>query len=678
MDRLDDPVLKGSQVDRRPPADAPFRLTYQPALDGVRGVAVALVVVFHLDVGVFDGGYLGVSVFFTLSGFLITSLLVRESNAHTTNGGPTIDLGRFYVRRIKRLMPASITTLRAVAALAAVGLLARTPSLQGDLTAAAWNVFNWRELWSGDSYAALFQDESAVAHFWSLAIEEQFYLVWPVTILFLTRTCRLGRGGLLRVLAGLFAATSLSAFLASPEVAYFATWTRAAEILAGALLGAWMSTSPRPSWPRWWRWLAAPALAAIVIASIVTPTATGWAYEGGLPIFALVSVALIAGLQLPGRTTRAMSWVPLVALGKISYGVYLVHWPVFVVLDEQRLGVGGWSLVTIRLAVTGVIAVVMFFVLERPIRRSQTSLRPVAVAGLAVLAMLTVTVAAFAVRDDTTVAEPAPAVLGVEPPTTVETSAPTAVTSTPAATAVPGEPGTAPTTSSTPDTTAVPAPSPTTIAVFGDSVPAWLLRDAAVSFDRPDVVILNGAQEACDGMVDLPVGRDRRGTELFPPDDCFDWTISYPQTLANADDTDLALLVLGQAPVIDRLIDGEWQGPCDSIDWYLDDLARRIEYLRDAGVRPILAIPAPYGERVAFMVDDDHRERVGCVRSAMLGFASRLDVEHIDLDEYLCPGGDCDALRTADGIHVDPEFAPLVLDELLDGVLELTSAGPTP
>ena len=419
--------------------------------------------------------------------------------------------------------------------------------------------------------------------------------------------------------------------------------------------------------------VAGPALAVIIVASIVTPTASGWAYEGGLPVFALVSVALIAGLQMPGLTTSAMSWVPLVALGKVSYGVYLVHWPVFVVLDEQRLGVGGWSLAMVRLAVTGVIAVAMFFVLERPVRQSQRAVRPIAAAGLAVVAMCAVTVAAFAVRDDSTVAAPAPAVIGVG--TSIDGTGPAPSTLSPRRRCRPPPADTASTDTNTTTTTA-PVPPPSTVAIFGDSVPAWLLRDAASSFDRSDVVILNGAQEACDGMVDLPVGRDRRGTELVPPDDCFDWTVTYPQTLANAEETDVAVLVLGQAPVVDHLIDGEWQGPCDSIDWYLDDLGERVEFLRSEGVRPILAIPARYGERVSFMVEDDHRERVGCVRSAMLGFALRQDVEHIDLDQVLCPNDDCDSRRDTDGIHVDPEFAPLVLEELLDDVLALIAIEP--
>ena len=675
MDKLEDPVAEGEQVAVWPPPAAPHRLTYQPALDGVRGIAVALVLVFHLDVGIFDAGYLGVSVFFTLSGFLITSLLVDEWNVRSGGDDRGLDLGRFYVRRLKRLLPAAMTTLLAVALLATVGLVERTPSLQGDITAAAWNVFNWRELLSGDSYAALFEEESAVAHFWSLAIEEQFYLVWPLTMLLLVKRLRLARRGLLTVLAALFALSMASALVATPEAAYFATWTRAGEILAGALLAVWMSTSPTGRWPSWWRWLPGPALVAIVAASYFTPTATGWPYEGGLPFFALVSVALIAGLQASGPVTTAMSWVPLVAVGKVSYGVYLVHWPVFVVLDEERLGMGGWALAIVRLAVTAAIAVAMYFTIERPIRTSTRPIRPLVAAALAIAAMITVTVAAAAVRDDSTVAEPAPDVLGADPSTPANEATPITTVAPSSTAAAAGDPvmdDTASTTSSTTTTTA-PVAAPVTMAVFGDSVPAWLLRDAAGSFDRTDVVVLNGAQEACDGMVDLPVGRDRRGTELFPPDDCFDWTVSYPETLVNATETDVAVLVLGQAPVIDRQIEGEWQGPCDGIDWYLDDVAARIEFLHNEGVRPVLAIPARYGERVSFMVEDDHLERVGCVRAAMLGLAARVGADVIDLDPVLCPDDDCNALRSDDGIHVDAPFAPEVLDELLDDVLELVS-----
>ncbi|WP_051063338.1 acyltransferase family protein [Ilumatobacter nonamiensis] len=694
---------------KRDESRAPFALSYQPALDGVRAIAVTVVVIFHLDVGLLSGGYLGVSVFFTLSGFLITALLLGESATPSTRR-VGIDLGRFYVRRIKRLVPASVATLSAIILLAAAGLVASTANLRGDITAAAWNVFNWRELTSGDSYAELFTDPSPVAHFWSLAIEEQFYLAWPLVIVVLTQVLRLGRSGLLVALCAMFALSATTAVLASPDVTYLATHTRAAEILAGAILATWMSTATTARWPRWWARLGIPALAVVILASILTPSSSGWAYSGGLVVFAWVSVALIAGLQMNGRARTLLSIAPLVALGRISYGVYLVHWPVFVVLDERRLGTDGWSLAAARLLVTAAIAIAMYLVLERPIRLSRRVTRPIVVTAVSVGAMISVTVGAVLLVSEPAPTDGAPVVLGAaQRPTdgaravperapATDAPVPTAAAVEPASTraaadrdalvgptrSVPGSERTVagpvrPAAGSVSPVTRTAAPeartdpdppSPVTVAVFGDSVPAWLLRDAAASFSRSDAVVLNGAMEACDGMVDLPLGRDRRRGEFVVPADCKDWRTSYPATLANASKADVALLVLGQAPVVDRFIDGRWQGPCDSIDWYVADLADRVEYLRTAGTRPILAIPARFGHRVTFIVPDDHLERVGCVRSALIAAAAALDVDVLDLDELLCPDDDCEAVRTLDGIHVDPDAAPGVLNAVVDRVVE--------
>ncbi len=675
-------VYEGGSGEADAPERAPIettasrRLGYQPALDGVRGLAVALVVLFHLDVGAFTGGYLGVSVFFTLSGFLITTLLVERY--HDTG---ELALGGFYVRRIKRLVPASAATLLAIAAVTAGGGFLTTDRSSGDLVAAALNVFNWREVASGRAYAELFAGNSPVAHFWSLAIEEQFYVLWPVALLVLLRSRRIGPARLLTVVSALFLASAVAAQFGSSNVAYFASWTRAAEILAGAWLAVWLSRAERT--PAWWRHLPGPAICVVVILSLITPAATGWAYSGGLPIFSLVSVALIAGLQVPGRTRTRLSFGPLVGLGRISYGVYLVHWPVFVFVDEVRMGVDGWNLAITRLALTSLISLAMYAVLERPIRQSTRPVSTRSAVAMALGASIGLVAVTSIWIDQPVTADAAPAVLAAPKP--VDSAATTSTIPTPSVAPtldpaeIPDEP-----VSAIPDVEAlavaaadadVPvavvdqrsADEPTTIAVFGDSVPAWLMRDAALAFERRDVVLINGANEACDGAVALPLGRDRRGAELRPPDGCLEWTQSYATTLASYDrPVEVGLLVIGQVATVDRLIGDRWNHPCESTGWYLDDVRERITFLRSEGVEPVIALPARFGQRASFILPDDYGERMSCVRTSLFAVAFEQQVATVDLDGLLCLGDDCEGRRTRDGIHVDPEVASDVLDELVD------------
>ena len=665
---------------------APRRLGYQPSLDGVRGLAVALVVVFHLDAGVLTGGFLGVSVFFTLSGFLITTLLVERFRDTGDLG-----LGGFYIRRIKRLVPASAMVLLAIAVITAMGGFPTTDRAGGDLVAAALNVFNWREVTSGRAYADLFSGHSPVAHFWSLAIEEQFYVVWPLALLVLLRSRRIGPARLLSIVSALFIASAIGAQFGSSNIAYFASWTRAAEILAGAWLAVWLIRAERV--PSWWRHLPGPAIGLIVLLSIVTPAATGWAYSGGLAFFALVSAALIAGLQVPSRTRSALSMGPLVGLGRISYGVYLVHWPVFVYVDEVRIGVDGWNLALTRLALTAAISLTMYVALERPIRMSSRPASPALAIAMALAASLVViTVTRFSI-DAPRIAEAAPVVLAA--PTPTDTSVPVTSSVAPATSTTTvssdDEPpearpraGTAFTGSPDLDPVPVPVPvpetsepvaapdAPTTIAVFGDSVPAWLLRDSAFKFARRDVVLVNGAAESCDGMIDLPRGRERRGGELVVPDTCFPWTTTYPQAIASyAPAPTIGLLVLGQAATVDRFVDGDWRHPCDSIAWYIDDVRERIGFLRSKSVEPVIALPARFGKRASFILPDDYNDRIACVRTSMIALSLEANVATVDLDRLLCVGDDCEGRRVRDGIHVDPEYAAEVLDELVDLTLEL-------
>ena len=150
-----------------------------------------------------------------------------------------------------------------------------------------------------------------------------------------------------------------------------------------------------------------------------------------------------------------------------------------------------------------------------------------------------------------------------------------ATTSPQSVSSVPDAPGT-----TAPLATTTTLPPPPVIAVFGDSVPAWLLRDGAAGFSRTDLVLVNGAIEACDGIVDGPQQRDRRGDLLPVPEGCVAWNTWYPEVIGRVPHVDAALLMVGLTGVVDAEVDGRWIGPCDSLGWYVDDIAARIDALR--------------------------------------------------------------------------------------------------
>ncbi len=353
------------------PRRSPF--AYQPALDGVRAVAVAMVLVFHGGFRWMTGGYVGVSVFFTLSGYLITSLALVE---HERTG--RLDVGAFYARRVRRLVPASLLCVVAVIGLAAAGVFAGVEHLRRDVWAAVVPVYNWVSLAGGQSYselvAAVGDPASPLDHYWSLAIEEQFYWVWPLALI---GVLRLGGRGRLVVVGGLVAAGAAAALVIhevwGPDAAYWATPARLGEILIGALLALLLHgrAGEGAGLPSAVRWLAPAGLAVVVWAAVTWPAGSGPAYSGWLPVFALASAGLIAGLQVDSPLRRLLSVRPLVLAGAISYGVYLFHWPVYVVLDHERTGLDGAPLFAVRVGVTIAIAALSFVLLERPVRRGR-------------------------------------------------------------------------------------------------------------------------------------------------------------------------------------------------------------------------------------------------------------------------------------------------------------------
>jgi len=496
---------------------------YQPALDGVRAVAVALVLLFHQ--GWLDGGYLGVSVFFTLSGYLITSLALGE---HDRTG--RLDVGAFYGRRLRRLLPASLACLAGIVVLAGVGLFGGVDGLRRDIWGALAQVYNWVALSGGQTYAELVAagngPVSPVEHYWSLAIEEQFYWVWPVV---LVAVLRAGRRRRVLAVAGLAAAAGVAAPLIAgvwgPDAAYWATPARLGEILVGALVAVVLHGRRRDvSLPAGISWLAVAGLAVVVWAAVTWPSGAGPAYDGWLPVFALASAALVVGLQVPSPLRQALGAAPLVALGAISYGVYLYHWPVYVVLDAERTGLAAVPLFAVRITVTLAVAVVSYRALERPIRAGRLRWRPglpAALAGCAAIAIAVAvvpadstpywmrrgaeasaaTLAPIASVAELRVVEPAATPPATVAPTTTTTVA--AMTTAVATTALATTTLATTTTTTLPPVPAVP-PLPTglsrpvRIMVVGDST-AWATGDGMVDWAADHADIARVAVQAAPG-----------------------------------------------------------------------------------------------------------------------------------------------------------------------------------
>ena len=370
-----------------------FKIRRVPAIDGVRGLAVAAVVIYHYFGDFMPGGYLGVDLFFVLSGFLITSLLVRE---RAVTG--RIDLKDFWVRRARRIIPAALFVM--VIAVSAAGLVGGDAAvgLPAQFFGTLFFVNNWTQIAGSESY---FADSGVqlLAHYWSLSVEEQFYVFWPVIVVALLAARRsfsdLARLSVVAAVASLAWMVINYDPNSDPTRVYYGTDTHAFGLLLGAALALWLtSTSQRAdadSWPQRGKVLrdilgsrsqvfliACLTLGGFVLLLFTMPDQAAFTYRGGLFLASLLAAGILFFVVRGVRPlTDIFQWAPLMWLGKVSLSLYLWHWPIIVLVNElfNRNGIPDSSLWR-RLATVAALGVALwlsswsFRRVETPIRRS--------------------------------------------------------------------------------------------------------------------------------------------------------------------------------------------------------------------------------------------------------------------------------------------------------------------
>ncbi len=674
----------------RPAAPATLhRGGYVAALDGIRALAALAVLVYHLGLGYLPGGLLGVDVFFVLSGFLITALLLGE---HDKNG--RIGLRSFWVRRLRRLLPALLLVLVVVAGYAA---WAADPSQRGSIRADALStlgyVANWRFALSHQSYFHGFDAPSPLLHTWSLGVEEQFYVLWPLVVVLVLRL-RPGRRAGARLVGGVATVGAAASAIAAGYLAetgadasrvYYGTDTRCQALLIGAAAAAYLAARPAPTRAgatRSWRW-SLSAMLGVVGVGVSWAMLSGQSPlldRGGFLLVALASVAVVAAVSEhpQGVVARVLSFAPLRAIGRMSYGVYLWHWPLFLLIDHARTGLSGGALAGSRVAVTLVVAAASYRFVERPVRQGALArlgparlgpLRLVAVPVMALVTVLALVVTGTAGGVSSTAELSSLAVdvnaAGGAPPSVAPLSAAVPLAAAPRA-------GTS--------AAAAPVPAPR-LLVVGDSVALTFAGGLTPAIQRQ-----YGVEVANRGWVGCGVARNSQatdGSKVWPAwPDCAVWP-SYWSRWVDQMRPDVAALLAGRWEVVDRLMNGRWThlGNPDFDAYIAGELDTAVSTLSARGAKVVL-FTAPYYRPTELPdgrispADDPHRvDRFNQLLREAAARHPRVVARVIDLNALLCPAGrfaqtlnGITIRYPSDGIHItvagDAMIAKTILPEI--------------
>jgi peptidoglycan/LPS O-acetylase OafA/YrhL len=644
---------------------------YSPGLDGLRALAVLAVIAYHAGIPWVRGGLLGVDTFFVLSGFLITGLLVAEYRATRR-----IDLKDFWIRRVRRLMPALLVMLLAVAAYAHfLAAPSDVGKIRLDILAALFYIANWRFAFSGQSYFDHFSAPSPLLHTWSLAVEEQFYVLWPLVIFILMRHSartadrwkkqrqKAQSAALSVAVLGAEASSlvGLALLLVGVDASkiYYGTEIRIQALLTGAALAVWRAQRKTGFTARGKTILSYAGLVALLVTLVLWSTVNGEArglYAGGFLGVAMIIAVLVAAIvEVPKSiVARILSIPPLTYIGKISYGLYLWHWPILQAMTATRTGLHGIELLGARIGATLACTLASFYLLENPIRRRKLRLpKPVVTMPALLAGVVAVTILA----------------------TNGSAQGMSAADLNKLAAQVEGSNGVAPTPSSTT------AGRRLRMLVAGDSLATTLVgsqfSQVAASMN---VQVADASMLGC-GVARLPV-RKLNGIAGPTTDGCDQWPQRFTSRISEVN-PDIAVLLVGRWEVTDQLMNGVWThvGEPD-FDAYLGsqlDLAIQVLSARGAKV-VLMTTPAVQPREAAdgSQFPETEASRVALFNQVLRAAAARHHgvASIADLNAVLTPGNrftdHIDGVLTrADGVHITSEGGRVVGQALLPAIVAL-------
>ncbi len=712
-------------------------LQRQPGLDGVRALALLGVLLFHSRFPWAKGGFLGVTIFFVLSGFLITGLLVMERQ---TAG--RLDLLAFWGRRARRLTPAVLVLLVLVMAYLSQSGTRAPSGVVGDGMASALWVANWRFVLAHRSYAGLFGGSSPFEHMWSLAVEEQVYLLLPlIVVVVMGRKGRARSRWWLAAVMGALAAASVfaSSHLHHPgHVAlheYYGTDARAVEPLVGGLLALVLFG------PHQLRRLGAAARKLLDAAGVVAVAGLAFMiarvgqqadglYRGGFLLAACLSAIVVAAVTQRGLISRLLGIRPLAALGRVSYGAYLFHWPIFLWLTVARTRLSPWALCAARVSATLALATASYCLIEQPIRlgrlRRQIALPAWGSATTGLLAALTLVAGVQGATGAALASGARPKAGALAHPPTPSSSAPVTASTTTATT-------TAPAVRVSPTQTAFasasrhvqqsasaatnplagpvdpsPPPPPTSpagkanalrVVLVGDSM-ANGLANGLIQWaqTRSDVVIYNLAISAC------PVSRGGKrrlanGDEWTVADPCAWWADPNSQRsqAVKQFNPDVIVLQDGMNELPDRKLP-QWSsyqhtGQPQFDNWLVNEYTAALKVFTGTARAKVLALNAvcasweELGSDWAGYADNSEGSRRVATLDATSAELSVSGSQNVDYESYLCPRGQFTNTVAGvpnarpDGYHLSSDAAYAVAQQWLGPMVLAQRQGgalPTP